>query len=132
MDKNQAPETYIWDDYVEEADAPDFVMRNRAGDEVLRVTNPTGVRIMRVSEGLRDGDLDVVLLGLTGDGYAAAVKLLTKAGSKALPRLVEDMMHHFDMYDEVELVAPGGNIIKVTKPTELRALMAQGYRPGKA
>ena len=125
------PQSYVWDDYVAEAEAPDFVLTGRDGTELLRVTNPTGTRVMRVSEGLRRGDLDVVLMGLTGDAYAAATALLSKAGAKALPRLVEDLMAHFDMYDEVELVAPGGNIVKATKPTEIRALLKAGYQAGE-
>ena len=125
-------QTYVWDDYVAEADAPDFVLSDKGGTELLRVTNPTGPRVMRVSEGLRRSDLDLILLGLTGDAYADTVKLLGGAGSKALPRLVEDIMAHFDMYDEVELVAPGGNTVKVAKPTEVRALLKAGYKAGEA
>ena len=129
---NNAAKTYVWDTYVEEADAPDFVLiRRKDGTELLRVTNPTGTRVMRVSEGLRRGDLEVILMGLTGDAFPDAKELLGKAGAKALPRLVEDLMAHFGMYDEVDLVAPGGNVIKVTKPTEIRALLKAGYQPGE-
>ena len=66
------PKTYVWDTYVEEADAPDFVLTDKAGTELLRVTNPTGTRVMRVSEGLRRGDLEVILMGLTGDAFPDA------------------------------------------------------------
>ena len=70
--------TYVWDTYVDEADAPDFVLTDKTGNELLRVTNPTGVRVMRVSEGLRRGDLEVILMGLTGDAFADAKALLGK------------------------------------------------------
>ena len=125
------PKTYVWDTYVAEADAPDFVLTDAQGTELLRVTNPTGVRILRLSNALRAGDLDAMLVALTGDAYPVARELMAHAGGRALPRLVEDLMAHFDMYDEVELRAPSGAVVTASKPTEIRALLKAGYQAGE-
>ena len=119
-------ESYNWDQYVAEAEAPDFVLKS-GDEEKMRVHNPTGVQIMRVSQGLRSGDLDLMLVGLTGEAYPQAIELLSKAGHKALPRLVEDLMDHFNLYDEIELVGPGGGTVRETRPTKILQLLKLGY-----
>lgn len=125
MTKKQT--SYSWDKYVDEAKAEDFVLKTADGE--IRITNPTGARVMRVSQGMRANDLDLILLGLTGDAYKEVSALLAQVGHKALPRLIEDIQEHFDMYEEIELVGPGGGTVKASKPTELRALFNMGYKP---
>lgn len=122
-------ETYLWDDYVEEAELPDFVMKDKEGTERLRVKNPSGVQLLRIAQGLRSGDLALMLLGLTGDGHDDAMKLLSTAGHKALPKLVEDLMEHFNLYDEMELVGPGGGVVRESRPTKIIQLLKMGYTP---
>lgn len=118
---------HSWDKYVEEAEAEDFVLTTADGD--IRITNPTGTRVLRVAQGMRAGDLDAILLGLTGEAYSEVSKLLGSAGHKALPKLIEDIMDHFDMYDDVELVGPGGGTVTASRPREIRGLIANGYTP---
>lgn len=118
---------HSWDKYVEEAEAEDFVLTTADGE--IRITNPTGTRVLRVAQGMRAGDLDAILLGLTGEAYAEVSKLLAVAGHKALPKLIEDIMDHFDMYDDVELVGPGGGTVTASRPREIRGLIANGYTP---
>ena len=120
--------THSWDQYVKEAEAEDFIL-NVDDETTIRVTNPTGIRVMRVAQGMRTGDLDAILLGLTGEAYEAIKGLLATSGHKALPKLVEDLMDHFDMYDEIELVGPGGGTVKATRPREIRGLLSSGYTP---
>jgi hypothetical protein len=130
MAKNQnRAETHLWDEYVEEADLPDFVITDKEGEELLRVKNPSGVQLMRISQGVRSGDLAMMLLGLTGGANEAAMKLLSTAGHKALPKLVEDLMEWFGLYDEIELVGPGGGVVRESRPTKIMQLIKMGYTP---
>ena len=119
--------TKVWDTYVAEADAPDFILKVDA-DTTIRVTNPTGQRVIRLAQAQRAGDLEAVLVALCGDVYPDVSRLLAKAGHKALPKLVEDLMAHFDMYETFELEGPGGGTVKASRPTELQGLLNMGYR----
>lgn len=119
---------YDWDSYADEAKVPDFVLK-RDGEEVLRVANPTGVQVLRISQGFRRGDIDLMLQAMTGDAYDQAMNLLSQVGHKAFSRLVEDMMEHFGLYDEVELVGPSGGTVRETKPTKIMQLLKMGYVP---
>ena len=116
---------YDWDTYAEEAKVPDFVLKTKEG--TIKITNPTGVQIMRVSQGMRAADLELMLLGLTGDAYDDVTALLGQAGHQAFPRLVEDLMDHFGIYDEVTLRGPGGGTVKEKRPTKIKALLEMGY-----
>lgn len=118
--------THRWDTYAAEAQVPDFVIETGTGDDV-RIVNPTGVQILRVSQGMRSGDLDLVLLGLTGDAYDKIMALLGTTGHKAFPKLVEDLMDHFGLYEEITLQGPGGGTVTETRPTKVKALLAMGY-----
>lgn len=122
----KAQTTYKWDAYVSEAEAPDFVLKV-SDDHEIRITNPTGTRILRLAQGLRSGDLDVILLALTGDAYQEVSALMANAGHKALPALVGDLMEHFDLYEEYTLVGPGGGTVKAKRPDEIRKLLTLGY-----
>lgn len=124
------PKTYNWDDYTAEAEAPDFVLTTADGE--IRITNPTGARVVRLAQAMQRGDMDAMLLALTGDAYPEVNKLLATSGHKALPRLLEDLQQHFDMYDDVELVSPDGVTVKATTPKRIRELLALGYVSGGA
>lgn len=127
MAKNQKQE-YSWDDYAEEAAGEPFRLRKPDG-EVVEFEMPSGTAIMRIQQGFRAGDAEAMLRGLVGDNWHVLEELLAKTGHKALRSIVDDMMAHFDLYDEVTLVGPGGGRVKVSRPTEINALIEQGYRP---
>lgn len=130
MSKNtdKGTTTYQWDKYVKEAQRPDFVLE--VDDKTtIRVANPTGVQIMRVAQGLRAGDMDLTLMGVAGDSYKAIMDLLGGAGFQALSPLLEDMLDHFDLYEDVELVGPSGGKVTERRPTKIQQLLKVGYRP---
>ena len=120
--------TVQFNKYVEEAQSPDFVIKVDDTTEI-RVTNPDYMRLERFAQGSRSGDLDVVLGALCGAAVTDIKKLLAKAGHKAVPALMEDIMDHFDMYDEIELVGPGGGVVTEKRPTKIKTLIGLGYRP---
>lgn len=120
--------TKRWDTYVEEAKIPAFDLE--VTDEVtLTFEAPTGVALMRIMRGLREGDLEAILIALTGDQWPALEQLLGGAGHKAFPKLVEDLMDHFELYEEIVLVGPGGGKVSERRPSRIQALLNQGYRP---
>lgn len=116
-----------WDTYADEADVPDFVIQVKDGDDI-RVSNPTGTQVMRISQGLRSGDLELILTGVCGDSYPAIDTLMGSTGHKAFPALVEDLMDHFDLYEEVQLVGPSGGTVKAKRPTKVKQLIDLGYK----
>lgn len=119
---------YTWDTYVEEAKGEPF--RLKVDEETSLVFEmPTSTALLRVMEGLRSGDLELILRAIVGDEWYEVEKLLSRAGHKALPSLVEDMLDHFDLYPEVTLVGPGGGKVKRKRPREIEAMLEQGYRP---
>ncbi len=120
--------TYQWDTYVREADRPDFVLKV-SDDREIRITNPSGTQIMRFSEAVRNGDADATLAALTGDAWLDIRELLETAGSKATDALIEDIMYHFDLFDEVELRGPSGGTVKESRPTKIASLLRMGYKP---
>lgn len=117
-----------WDAYVEEAKVPPFKLQV-SKDETLVFECPSGASLLHIAEGTRAGDLQLILNALAGDQWDRVEELLGTAGHKALPRLVEDMMDHFDLYQTVTLVGPGGGKVKRKRPTDIQALLDQGYRP---
>ena len=122
------PEFKTWDAYVEEAAIEPFVLKV-SPDETLTFTAPTGVSLMRVSQGLRSGDLELCITAVTGDQWPRMRELLDGASHKALPALLEDMMDHFELYEDVVLVSPTGDRVTRRRPTEIRPLLDAGYRP---
>lgn len=119
---------YKWDDYAREAEVAPFVLRV-SEDEKIAVQNPTGVQIMRLGQGLRAGDLDMMLFALTGDSHGDITRLLGKVGHKALPKLIEDLMDHFGLYEDVDLRGPSGGVVTERRPDKIRALLRSGYKP---
>lgn len=119
---------YTWDSYVEEARIEPFRLKVSA-EETLEFEAPTGTALLRIMQGLRRGDLELILRSLVGDDWERVENLLSRAGHKALPSLVEDMMDHFDLYEPVTLIGPGGGKVVKKRPREIQALINQGYRP---
>ncbi len=119
---------YTWDSYVEEARIEPFRLKVSA-EETLEFAAPTGTALLRIMQGLRRGDLELILRSLVGDDWERVENLLSRAGHKALPSLVEDMMDHFDLYEPVTLIGPGGGKVTKKRPREIQALINQGYRP---
>jgi hypothetical protein len=117
-----------WDDYATEARIDPFELQV-SDDETLSFEVPSGVAIMRIAQGIRTGDLELILRALVGDQWERVESLLGSAGHKALPALVEDMLDHFDLYENVTLVGPGGGRVTAKRPREIQALLNQGYRP---
>lgn len=119
---------YKWDDYAREAEVAPFVLRV-SEDEAITIQNPTGVQIMRLGQGLRAGDLDLMLFALTGDSHTDITRLLGQVGHKALPKLIEDLMDHFGLYEDVDLRGPSGGVVTERRPDKIRALVRAGYKP---
>lgn len=126
MSNNTATKT--WDQYVEEAKIEPFRLKITA-DETLEFTAPTGTSLLHIMQGLRQGDLEVILSSLAGDQWPRLEELFGGVGHKALPALTEDLMDHFDLYEDVTLVGPGGGKVTRKRPTQINALLNQGYRP---
>lgn len=117
-----------WDEYVEEARIEPFRLEV-SEDETLVFEAPSGAALMNIMRGLRQGDLELILASLAGDQWDRLQELFGGAGHKALPALTEDLMDHFDLYDEVTLIGPGGGKVKRKRPREIQAMLNQGYRP---
>ena len=117
-----------WDEYAKEAEIEPFELVI-SEDETLTIEAPSGNALVRIMQGLRNGDLLVILQALTGDAWPRLEELFGGVGHKVMPALTEDLMDHFDLYEEVHLVGPSGGVKKVKRPTEVQRLMALGYRP---
>lgn len=117
-----------WDEYAEEAAGEPFQLPV-SKDETLSFDMPSGTALIRIMQGLRAGDLELILRSVVGEDWPRVEELLSKAGHKALPWLVEDMLDHFDLYEKVVLVGPGGGRVTRKRPREIRAMIEQGYRP---
>lgn len=117
-----------WDQYVEEAKIEPFRLPI-TDDETLVFENPSGEALIQIMEGLRSGDLELILQALSGDNWPRLQQLFGGAGHKAMPALTEDLMDHFDLYEPVTLTGPGGGKLTRKRPREIQALINQGYRP---
>lgn len=117
-----------WDQYAEEAAGEPFVLRV-SEDETLEFEMPSGTALIRIMQGLRTGDLELTLHAIAGEQWPRVEELLSKAGHKALPNLVEDMLDHFDLYEPVTLIGPGGGKVTRKRPRDIQMLINQGYRP---
>jgi hypothetical protein len=127
MPKNQQ-QTVKWDQYVEEARIEPFRLEV-SDDETLVIEAPSGVSLMRIMRGLREGDLEAILIGLTGEQWGRLEELMGGAGHKAMPKLVEDLMDYFELYEPVTLIGPSGGKVTRKRPTDIQQLLNQGYRP---
>lgn len=124
-----APRTFkTWDQYTEEAKLEPFPLPI-SEEETLVFEAPTGVALIKITEGLRNGDIVTILSALAGDRWPRLLELFGDVGHKALPALTEDLMDHFDLYEPVVLVGPGGGKVTRKRPREIQAMLEQGYRP---
>ena len=117
-----------WDQYVQEAAIEPFKLEI-SDDETLTFEGPSGVGLIAIMRGLRMGDIEVILSNLAGDQWDRLLELFGGAGHQAMPALCEDLMDHFKLYDPVTLVGPGGGKVTRSRPTEIKAMINQGYRP---
>lgn len=117
-----------WDEYAEEAKIDPFLLKI-SDTETLEFAAPTGASLMNIMAGLRAGDLELILSSLAGDSWPRLEELFGGVGHKALPALTEDLMEHFDLYEPVVLIGPGGGKVTRKRPTDIQALLNQGYRP---
>lgn len=117
-----------WDQYTREAQVPPFELPV-SDEETLVFECPSGTALLRVSQGLRNGDIELILRAVVGDQWERVEELLGAAGHKAFPALVEDMMAHFELYEDVPMVSPDGGKRTARRPSEIKRLLAIGYRP---
>lgn len=117
-----------WDQYVEEAAIEPFKLEV-SDEETLVFEAPSGVGLIAIMRGLRMGDLEVILSNLAGDQWDRLLELFGGAGHKAMPALCEDLMDHFQLYEDVTLIGPGGGKVTRSRPTEIQTMIRQGYRP---
>lgn len=117
-----------WDEYTREAKIEPFRLQI-SDEETLVIEAPSATALMQIMHGLRAGDLEVILHALAGGSWSRLEELFGGVGHKAMPALTEDMMDHFDLYEPVTLVGPGGGKVTRKRPTEINAMLNQGYRP---
>ena len=117
-----------WDAYVDEARIEPFRLVV-SEDETLVFEAPSGNALMRIMQGIREGDLELILHALAGEQWDRVTELFEGASHKVLPNLVEDMLDHFDLYEDVTLVGPGGGKVTRRRPRDIQTLINQGYRP---
>jgi hypothetical protein len=117
-----------WDQYKEEAKVAPFLLPID-DNETLVFENPSGAALIQIMHGLRVGDLELILSSLAGDNWPRLQELFGDAGHKVMPRLTEDLMDHFDLYEPVTLIGPGGGKVTRKRPRDIQALINQGYRP---
>lgn len=117
-----------WDEYAEEAKIESFPLKI-SDTETLEIVMPSGASLMNIMAGLRAGDLELILSSLAGDNWPRLEELFGGVGHKALPALTEDLMEHFDLYEPVTLIGPGGGKVTRKRPREIQVLIDQGYRP---
>lgn len=117
-----------WDQYAEEAKIEPFRLVV-SEDETLVFEAPSGAALIHIMQGLRQGDLVLILSSLAGDSWPRLEELFGGVGHKALPALTEDLMDHFDLYEPVTLVGPGGGKVTRKRPREIQQLINQGYKP---
>lgn len=120
--------TKTWDQYTEEARLEPFRLVV-SEEETLVFEPPSGTALIRIMHGLREGDLELILSSLAGDAWPRLQELFGGVGHKAMPALTEDLMDHFDLYEPVTLVGPGGGKVTRKRPREIQAMLNQGYRP---
>lgn len=119
-------EAYTWERYAQEAGVEPFTLRGTpVGD--ISITNPSGAQLIAINEALARGDVAGVLRGICGDAYADMMEVFGSIGHKALPKITEDLMDHFDLYEEYRLKGPGGGVVRAKRPTEIRRLLQMGY-----
>ena len=114
-----------WDQFVADAQSDPYVLTHPDGEITIEV--PTGMQVIRLARGVRDGDDEAVLAALTGYAWPKVKGLITTAPHGVVPALTETLMDHFGLYEDVTLVGPGGGSRTERIPRKIRALMNQGW-----
>lgn len=118
-----------WNDYVDESKSEPFEIPV-SKDRTIVIGSPSGAGIIQFSNAARVGDAEAMLAGIVGDKITELMELLSTPGShKAMDNLIYDMMLHFDLAEEVELVGPGGGKRVEKDPRKIRQLLNTGFRP---
>ena len=117
-----------FDEFAQEADGAPYEIPVTK-EETIIIKYPDGNALIHIMQGLRDSDILMILSSLTGDQWPRVEELFGSIGHTALPKLTEKMMDHFDLYEPVTLVGPGGGKVTRKRPTDIQALVNQGYRP---
>lgn len=125
MSKNTTAKTYSWDRYVKEAARDPFVL-DVSGEEIV-IAVPSGTALIRISQGMREADLELMLRALVGEQWSKIETLLAQAGYEAFEALVDDMLEHFGLNQEMTLVGPGGGKVTASRPKEIQRLLRMGY-----
>lgn len=117
-----------WDQLKEESRIDPYELPV-SDDEVLEIQAPSGDDVMRIAEGERNGDPDVVLRFLLGDQYARMRELLKDkdASYKIMQNLIEEVSDHFELYPVRHLEGPSGGHKTATRPSEINKLIGRGY-----
>lgn len=126
---------HSWDDYVAEAQREPFELVYRTHDDegahehTITITQPNSIQMMRIGEGVRNGDAEAIMIGLCGDAWPEVYQLLSQpgVGFSAMLRLEKDLLKHFELNDEVELRGPGGGTRRVSDPQEVQKLLRLGW-----
>lgn len=119
---------YSWDKYVEEAKGEPFILNTNG--EKLVFEMPSGIALIQVAKGHRAGDPELILYAVAGEQWDKLRELLGSAGHRAMKDLVDDMMDHFDLYEDVKLVSPNGDkTLTRRRPREIQVMLEQGWRP---
>lgn len=118
---------YEFDKYVKEAHVEPFNLRVDEKN-VITIENPSGIQLIRLHEAGREGDVQAMLWALCGEQWPKVEALLVKAGHGAMDHLLDDMMVHFGMSEEVTLVGPGGGEVKEHRRSKVTRLMKMGYK----
>ena len=116
-----------WDQYTEEAEIPPFELPV-SKDETIIIPALSGAGMVQFARAYRQGDDEAMLMILAGDQWEKIEPLLARAGHKAMRNLVIDMMMHFDLGEEVELVTPDGRKVFEKDPRTIKNKLRQGYR----
>lgn len=117
-----------WDSFVDEAAVEPYQMKV-SDDETITIECPTGVGLLRMAQGLRSGDMQVMLMGLTGESWPRVEQLLARAPHGVLTALTEELMEYFGFYEPITLVGPSGGKVTERVPRKIQALVRMGYVP---
>ena len=116
-----------WDQYSAEAKLAPFEIPV-SEEETIIIEPVTGAGMIQFARAFRTGDLEAMLIVMCGEKWKRVEALVATAGPEAMNNLMTDMMLHFDLADEVVLVAQGGGERTEKDPRKIRAMINQGWR----
>ena len=117
-----------WDEYQAEAEVEPFRLVV-SDEETLVFEVPTGTALIRIQEGQRKGDTEMIMRYLAGSNYDRMRELVNVAGWKAMRDVVEDMLAHFELFEPVPMAGPAEGQYKLAKTArEVNKLIRLGWR----